>query len=71
MSKILDPEELKKEIDKLKKEEKKIVLTNGCFDIIHVGHISYLKEAKKLGDVLIVAINSDISVKKNKTPKTN
>jgi|YNPMSStandDraft_2_1061718.scaffolds.fasta_scaffold11725_3 rfaE bifunctional protein nucleotidyltransferase chain/domain len=66
MSKILDPEELKKEIDKLKKEEKKIVLTNGCFDIIHVGHISYLKEAKKLGDVLIVAINSDISVKKIK-----
>ena len=42
---------------------KKIVLTSGCFDIIHMGHILYLEEAKSLGDILIVAINSDISVK--------
>ncbi|MGB9710410.1 MAG: D-glycero-beta-D-manno-heptose 1-phosphate adenylyltransferase [Thermodesulfovibrio sp.] len=62
MSKILNPEKLKKEIDKLKKEGKKIVFTNGCFDIIHVGHIRYLKEAKKMGDILIIALNTDKSV---------
>ncbi|WP_353683617.1 D-glycero-beta-D-manno-heptose 1-phosphate adenylyltransferase [Thermodesulfovibrio sp. 3907-1M] len=66
MGKILSPEQLKKEIEKLKKKGKKIVFTNGCFDIIHVGHIRYLKEAKKLGNVLIVAINSDSSVRKIK-----
>ena len=42
---------------------KKIILTNGCCDILHVGHIHLLKEAKKLGDVLIVAINTDQSIK--------
>lgn len=46
--------------------EKKLVFTNGCFDILHKGHISYLKEAKSLGDYLIVAINSDDSVRKLK-----
>ncbi|GAB5047119.1 D-glycero-beta-D-manno-heptose 1-phosphate adenylyltransferase [Thermodesulfovibrio sp. TK110] len=66
MGKILTPEKLKKEIEKLKKKGKKIVFTNGCFDIIHVGHVRYLKEAKKLGNVLIVAINSDSSVRKIK-----
>ena len=44
----------------------KIVFTNGCFDLLHVGHVSYLEEAKKLGDRLVVAINSDDSVKKLK-----
>ncbi len=47
-------------------EGKKIVFTNGCFDIIHKGHVTYLNEAKKLGDILIVGINSDKSVKKLK-----
>jgi len=47
-------------------KDKKIVFTNGCFDILHVGHIRYLKEARKLGDVLIVAVNSDSSVRKIK-----
>ncbi len=46
---------------KLKKEGKKIVTTNGCFDILHVGHARYLGEARKLGDVLIVGVNSDES----------
>ena len=46
--------------------QKKIVFTNGCFDIIHPGHITYLNEAKSLGDILIVGINSDASVKKLK-----
>jgi D-glycero-beta-D-manno-heptose 1-phosphate adenylyltransferase len=46
-----------------KKYNKKIVFTNGCFDILHVGHIRYLSEAKSLGDILVVGINSDESVK--------
>lgn len=45
---------------------KKIVFTNGCFDVLHIGHISYLKKAKELGDILIVGLNSDASVKKLK-----
>ncbi len=55
--------ELKGIIDSLKKQGKKIGFTNGCFDLIHVGHIKYLRAAKKLCDILIVAINSDRSVK--------
>lgn len=53
-------------IENLKKEGKKIVFTNGCFDILHSGHIEYLKAAKKLGDILVVGINSDSSVKRLK-----
>ncbi len=49
-----------------KKEGKKIVFTNGCFDIIHAGHVDYLEKAKKLGDILIVGLNSDSSVKRLK-----
>jgi rfaE bifunctional protein nucleotidyltransferase chain/domain len=47
---------------------KKVVLTNGCFDILHVGHIRYLEGARQLGDVLVVAINSDASVRQLKGP---
>jgi D-beta-D-heptose 7-phosphate kinase/D-beta-D-heptose 1-phosphate adenosyltransferase len=54
--------ELKEHVEKLKTEGKKLVFTNGCFDIIHAGHVRYLKEAKALGDVLIVGLNSDKSV---------
>ena len=43
---------------------KKIVMTNGCFDILHAGHTYILEESKKLGDILIVALNSDLSIKK-------
>lgn len=50
----------------LKSVNKKVVFTNGCFDIIHAGHIDYLNKAKELGNVLIVGVNSDVSVKKNK-----
>lgn len=50
-------------INNLKLEKKKIVFTNGCFDLLHVGHIRYLSNAKKLGDFLIVGLNSDESVK--------
>ncbi|MFA4967275.1 MAG: D-glycero-beta-D-manno-heptose 1-phosphate adenylyltransferase, partial [Candidatus Margulisiibacteriota bacterium] len=55
-------------INRLKNENAKIVFTNGCFDILHLGHVRYLKEAKKLGDVLIVGLNSDSSVRKLKGP---
>jgi len=53
-------------INKIKSEEKKIVFTNGCFDLLHVGHIRYLSQAKDLGDILIIGLNSDKSVKKLK-----
>jgi len=66
MGRILDWKNLKTEINKLKDNSKKIVFTNGCFDIIHIGHIRYLKEAKKLGHVLIVGLNSDSSVSRLK-----
>ena len=57
---------LKEIIDREKEKGKRIVLANGCFDLIHVGHIRYLKEAKAHGDVLVVALNSDSSVFKLK-----
>ena len=50
-------------IKKIKTERKKIVFTNGCFDLLHVGHIRYLAQAKKLGDFLIIGLNSDRSVR--------
>ena len=53
-------------IKKIKDERKKIVFTNGCFDLLHVGHIRYLSQAKKLGDFLIIGLNSDRSVRKLK-----
>lgn len=53
----------------LKAKKKRIVFTNGCFDLIHAGHIEYLGKAKALGDVLIVGINSDSSIRKIKGPK--
>ncbi|HEY3306125.1 MAG TPA: D-glycero-beta-D-manno-heptose 1-phosphate adenylyltransferase [Candidatus Binatia bacterium] len=53
---------------KAKGEGKKTVFTNGCFDLLHLGHLHVLREAKKLGDILVVALNSDRSVKKIKGP---
>ncbi|MDI6728802.1 MAG: D-glycero-beta-D-manno-heptose 1-phosphate adenylyltransferase [Thermodesulfovibrionales bacterium] len=66
MGQLLDWKSLKTEVDRLRAEGKKIVFTNGCFDIIHIGHIRYLKEAKKLGDVLVIGLNSDSSVSRIK-----
>lgn len=60
---LIKQSELKNLINKLRSENKTIVTTNGCFDILHVGHVRYLEAAKKFGDVLIVALNSDKSVK--------
>lgn len=53
-------------INRIKADRKKIVFTNGCFDLLHVGHIRYLAQAKKLGDFLIIGLNSDSSVKELK-----
>jgi rfaE bifunctional protein nucleotidyltransferase chain/domain len=60
---------MKKILARLKVEGKKIVFTNGCFDILHVGHVRYLKKAKSLGDILIIGINTDRSVKTIKGEK--
>ncbi len=62
-SKIKSIAALKKIAVQLKSQGKKIVFTNGCFDLLHVGHVRYLQKAKKLGDVLIVGLNTDHSVK--------
>jgi len=66
MKKILDWNELKEVVDRFKASGKKIVFTNGCFDIIHIGHVRYLKQAKALGDMLVVGLNSDRSVSRIK-----
>jgi D-beta-D-heptose 7-phosphate kinase/D-beta-D-heptose 1-phosphate adenosyltransferase len=63
LSKIKTQSEMKKVVEKEKDEGKKIVFTNGCFDILHQGHVRYLSEAKKLGDYLIVGLNSDRSIR--------
>ena len=64
--KIKTQKELKRVIAYLRKQGKKIVFTNGCFDILHYGHIKYLQDAKGLADVLVLGLNSDSSVKKIK-----
>jgi len=69
MNKIYPKDELKAEVGRLKREGKKVIFTNGCFDILHAGHTRYLREAKKLGDVLILALNSDNSVRSIKGEK--
>lgn len=65
---ISGPEELKNILQELRKKEKKIVFTNGCFDLIHKGHVALLNQARRAGDVLIVGVNDDESVKKVKGP---
>ena len=69
MSNIKNLGQIKSIREQLKKENKKVVFTNGCFDIIHAGHIDYLSRAKDLGDVLIVGLNTDDSVKRIKGNK--
>lgn len=62
LDKILTLESLVTRLKKVRKAAKKIVFTNGCFDILHVGHVRYLAEARSRGDILIVGLNSDASV---------
>lgn len=69
MNKIIDRKMLKDKLDALRREGKKIAFTNGCFDILHVGHVRYLKEARKTADILVLALNSDESVRAIKGEK--
>ena len=66
---LLTQQEMKNKIKKFQKNGKKVVFTNGVFDILHVGHLTYLEEARELGDILVVGVNSDDSVKVNKGDK--
>ncbi len=69
MKKIVNLNELKEIRERAKSKGGKVVFTNGCFDILHRGHVEYLEKAKKLGDILIVGLNSDDSVKEIKGEK--
>lgn len=60
---ILDHDDLREKVHALKAEGKRVVFTNGCFNLLHVGHVRYLRGAKELGDVLVVALNGDDSVR--------
>jgi D-beta-D-heptose 7-phosphate kinase/D-beta-D-heptose 1-phosphate adenosyltransferase len=66
--KVLDRNTLKEKVDSLRRAGSRVVFTNGCFDLIHIGHVRYLQEARELGDCLVVAVNSDSSVKQIKEP---
>jgi len=66
--KIIDYNEIQKIAETLKADGKTVVFTNGCFDILHVGHVRYLQAAKELGDYLILGLNSDQSVRTIKGP---
>ena len=63
---VINKNEISILIKKIRNERKKIIFTNGCFDILHVGHVKFLEKAKSLGDVLIVGINNDSSVSRLK-----
>lgn len=63
---IIEFKDIKKTTEEFKNTGKKIVFTNGCFDILHRGHAEYLEQAKSLGDLLVVGVNSDTSVKRLK-----
>jgi D-glycero-beta-D-manno-heptose 1-phosphate adenylyltransferase len=69
LKKIFTAETLKQELLRQRLKSRRIVFTNGCFDILHAGHIHSLMEAAALGDYLIVAVNADASVKKLKGPE--
>jgi rfaE bifunctional protein nucleotidyltransferase chain/domain len=69
MKKILGWEALKNEVEHRRRRGERIAFTNGCFDILHVGHVRYLAEARKTGDLLILALNSDASVRAIKGEK--
>ena len=67
-TKLLGSPALARRLAALRRRGKRIVFTNGCFDLIHPGHVRYLRKAKQLGDVLVVALNSDASVRRLKGP---
>jgi D-glycero-beta-D-manno-heptose 1-phosphate adenylyltransferase len=61
-NKIMSREEAQKSVENWQKEGKKVIFTNGCFDIVHLGHIDYLEKARNLGDKLVLGLNTDASV---------
>lgn len=63
MTKVLDIDELMRRREELRRQGLKVVFTNGCFDLLHPGHVRYLADARSLGDALIVALNSDRTVR--------
>ncbi len=68
-NKLKTLDDLSVTVSELKSTGKKVIFTNGCFDILHVGHVRYLQAARSLGDCLVMAINSDKSVKELKGEK--
>jgi len=66
MKKILTRQEIRKTCSRLRREGRRVVFTNGCFDILHAGHVRYLNKARSLGDLLVVGLNSDRSVSRIK-----
>ncbi len=63
LKKVVTPDQACEAVSQLKRRGRRVVFTNGCFDLLHPGHTRYLSEARKLGDVLVVAVNSDRSVR--------
>jgi len=66
MGRVVTQTRLEKVLAELRQKRNKIVFTNGCFDLLHVGHVKYLAKAKRMGDILVVGLNSDSSVKRLK-----
>ncbi len=67
-AKVVDARMLARQIDRLRRHGSRVVFTNGCFDVLHRGHVGYLEEGRRLGDVLVVAVNGDESVRRLKGP---
>ena len=65
-AKVVDRDTLKEKVDSLRQSGKTVVFTNGCFDLLHIGHVRYLQTARRQGDCLVVAVNSDSSVRQIK-----
>jgi rfaE bifunctional protein nucleotidyltransferase chain/domain len=63
MGRVVSREDLRRECERIRREGKRIVFTNGCFDILHAGHVRYLARARSMGDVLVIGLNSDESVR--------
>ena len=66
MSSVCDKNELEQRVRRAQQQGKKVVMTNGCFDVLHAGHVQYLKQARELGDYLVVAVNTDDSIRRLK-----
>src|SRR5947209_4803644 len=69
MGRVVGALELETELEHAREEGKRVVLTNGCFDLLHPGHLSYLRRARDMGDVLVVGVNDDDTVRKLKGPE--